>query len=552
MLTHIHISQFALIDNLDLDISDGFTVITGETGAGKSIIMGALGLIMGDRADSKSVRTGAAKSIVETVFRIDNDSLKPVFDAFGLDYQPECIVRREVTVAGKSRAFINDTPVTIEQLKSVTSHLIDIHSQYENLLLNNSDFQLNMVDSVAKISDELSVYKDIYSRYTQKVDELQILRRQAEEWREERDYAQFQFDQLSEADLIDDEQELLEAEMETLCHIEEIKTDIAAALSRFDDEQYGVLHHLKDVQHSVERAARYVKEVELVADRIASAFIELTDTERDLSHMFAALDFDPARKVWVEERLNTIYSLQQKHRVKTVVELIAVRDAFYNKLQRIDSFDTEISRLEREEQDLFVDLTDSARILTQKRTSVTDKIADYLTGKLIYLGMPNARIELHIVPLSKFTSSGIDEVRLLFSANKNADLRPIASIASGGEIARVMLSLKTLVANNSGLSTIIFDEIDTGVSGDIAQRMGEMMREISVGLQVITITHLPQIAARGEYHFKVYKEDDDQVTKTYIRLLSSVERENEIAEMLSGKNPTPAAICAAQELLVKS
>lgn len=549
MLKHIYISQFALIDTLDLDLTTGFTVITGETGAGKSIIMGALGLIMGGRADSKSVRNGAAKSVVEATFLLETDELKPLFDTLELDYLPECIIRRELTASGKSRAFVNDTPVNLEQIKSITSRLIDIHSQYENLLLNSSDFQLGVVDSVAETGKELSEYKDVYARYNQKKQELARLRCQYEEWSAERDYAQFQFDQLSEVDLEEDEQTRLENEMDMLNHAEEIKNNISEAVSRLDDEQYGVLMHLREAQHSIERVARYSKGAEPVAERISSALIELRDINDELSAMFASLDYDPARKSWVEERLSLLYSLEQKHRVSTVAELIAIRDAFNEKLQRIDGFDSEIVEVEQNVKLLFESLSECAQKLTVKRRKVSSVIADYITKKLVLLGIPNAHIAVNIEPLTDFSPSGNDGVQILFSANKNTPLRPVASIASGGEIARVMLTIKALVARNSNLSTIIFDEIDTGVSGDIAQRMGNIMHEMSADIQVITITHLPQIAAQGMQHLKVYKEDDDNSTNTHIRTLQHAERELEIAEMLSGKNPTETAVRTAREML---
>ena len=593
MLKHLYISQYALIDELELALEDGFSVITGETGAGKSIIMGALALVMGARADSKSVREGAQKCVVEARFFVNaqrsmrgdrfshtenlsltestefsrqglkdrwfteeaeaspasvNFPLLELFEEYGLDFEEECVIRREVTAAGKSRAFVNDTPVTLQQMRAIASLLIDIHSQHENLLLNDSDFQLKIVDIIAQSGAEREAYGKVYGDWRATTAKLAEVREMAEKWASERDYAQFQFDQLNDANLIETEQAELEAELEVLNHTEEIKGDLMEASGRLDDEQYGVVMQLREVKQKVAHAARYMKQAEALAERVESLYVELKDVSAEVADMCGDMEFDPQRKAWVEERLNTIYALEQKHRVDTVAQLIALRDEYDAKLQRIDSFDEEIGALEKQVAQLASELASKADELTAKRNGVRDEIAEYLVVRLRLLGMENARLEVRMSG-KDYSVDGQDVVELVFTANKNAELRPIASIASGGEIARLMLALKCLIAKSAELPTIIFDEIDTGVSGDVAGRMGEMMAEMANDIQVITISHLPQIAARGGQHFKVFKHDTEDSTVTQIVELTASERELEIAEMLSGKNPSEAAISAARELL---
>ena len=570
MLKHLYISQYALIDTLDLEVADGFSVITGETGAGKSIIMGALALIMGARADAKSVREGAQKCVVEATFSMHNAQctihnaqftmhnlqfiitefpLVKLFEEMELDWEEECVIRREVPAAGKSRAFSNDTPVTLQQMRAITSLLIDIHSQHENLLLNNTDFQLKVVDIIAQSAVEREAYKAVYDNWRQTVQKLAEVREMAEKWASERDYAQFQFEQLYEANLQEGEQVELEAELEVLNHAEDIKGCLSEASSRLDDEQYGVVMQLREAMQRVGMASRYKKEAEALSERINSLYIELKDVSAEVADMCVDMEYDPRRKTAIEERLNTIYVLEQKHRVDSVEELIAIRDEYDAKLQRIDSFDDEIKALEKQLLTLNSQLSTEAERLTTKRNSVRNEIADYLVVRLRMLGMENARIEVRISQ-KDYGADGQDVVEFLFTANKNAELRPIASIASGGEIARLMLALKCLIAKSAELPTIIFDEIDTGVSGEVAGRMGEMMADMAEDIQVLTITHLPQIAARGAQHFKVYKQDTDESTITQITQLTSSQRETEIAEMLSGKNPSETAILAARELLI--
>ena len=435
-------------------------------------------------------------------------------------------------------------------MRAIASLLIDIHSQHENLLLNNANFQLKIVDIIAQSSAELAAYKAVYDEWRAAKARLAEVREMAEKWASERDYAQFQFDQLNDANLIETEQDELEAELETLSHAEEIKTYLTEASSRLDDEQYGIVWQMKEVAQKLSGASRYMKSAEGLSERAESLYIELKDISAEVADACGDMEFDPQRKAWIEERLDAIYSLEQKHRVSSVAELIALRDEYDAKLQRIDSFDEEIAELEKQISKLAKQLAETAAILTTKRGSVRESIAEYLVERLQLLGMANARIEVRISS-KEYAADGANVVELLFTANKNAELRPIVSIASGGEIARLMLALKCLIAKSAELPTIIFDEIDTGVSGDVAGRMGEMMAEMAKDIQVITISHLPQIAARGGQHFKVFKQDTEDATVTQIVELSSVERETEIAEMLSGKNPSETAISAARELLGK-
>ncbi len=549
MLKHLYISQFAIIDSLDLDIAFGFNVITGQTGAGKSIIMGALALVMGERADYKSIRNGASKCVVEATFDITSSNICSLFDELDLDYAEECIIRREITANGKSRAFINDTPVNQQQLRAVSAKLIDIHSQHENLLLNNSLFQMQVVDAVAQNAPAIDAYKSAYHRFNSLKKELATLQESAEKLRAEKDYNQFQFNQLQEAAIGADEQELLEAELDKLAHIEDIKYNLQLADSILSNDDAAIAQ-LKIAEQSLGKISDFDKDIASIYERINSVVIELKDVAADVSALFENTDYDPARRNYVEERLNLIYSLEHKHNVKSCEELIEIYNAFARKLESIDSFDDEINSLKAQLSVAEKEMVKASEVLSDSRRAVRDVIAKDLVEKLVYLGINNAKVEVAINPTGNYTVNGSDEVNFLFSANKNVPLRPISTIASGGEISRVMLAIKSLIVKTNDISTIIFDEIDTGVSGLVAQRMGEMMKILSLDTQVIAITHLPQIAAKGNAHFKVYKEDNENDTISKIILLDNEQRRREIAEMLSGENPSKAAFDAADELLV--
>lgn len=548
MLSHLTIQNYALIDKLSLSIEPGYSVITGETGAGKSIIMGALSLVLGQRADTKVLRNAEHKCIVEATFQVANYGLKPLFNSLELDYEEESVVRRELLPNGKSRAFINDTPVNLNQLKQVVSRLIDIHSQHENLLLNESDFQRDLVDIVAKSQKELTEYQKSYSTYRLLEKRLQETEALALQWREERDYAQFQWNQLSEAQLIEGEQELLEQQLERLNHAEEVKTELSRAFQCLDNDDIGILSQLREATQAINKIGQYLPQGEELIERINSSFIELKDITSQIEMSAGDTEYNPNEKNNIESRLDNIYTLQQKHHVESIEELLALQAQYEEKLERIDAFDHEIESLQGEVNAELEKLQQYATALSQKRLSVKESMAHDLVEKLILLGIKNAQVEIQIEPIS-FSPTGTDKVTFLFSANKNSALNPIAAIASGGEIARVMLSLKSLVMKQSALPTIIFDEIDTGVSGEIAHRMGEMMSSMGQNMQVITITHLPQIAAKGAHQFKVYKADLNDSTETHLILLTDQERIVEIAEMMGGKNPSEATKETAKELL---
>lgn len=549
MLRHIEIRHYALIDHLDMELAPGFTVITGETGAGKSIIMGALGLLMGQRADAKAIRDGETKCVVEARFDIAAYDLAPVFEELDLDYDDETVVRREIHANGKSRAFVNDTPVSLAQLKSLAPYLTDIHSQHQNLLLNDSSFQLKVVDAVARSQEERARYASRYAEYMRVTHALDNLKRQAQEAQAERDFAQFQYDQLAGAALSVTEQDELETELDRLNHAEEVKSELSAVTARFDSEEYGILPSLKEALSAVRRIARYVDGGETLASRMESALIELRDLGGEFDTMYNDMEFDPERKRQIEERLDLIYTLEQKHRVKSVAELMALQEEYEAKLQRMDEYDGEIEELARQAEALRGELDAAASVLSAKRRGVAGEIEGALVERLSYLGMPNASLSVDVTETEEYTLTGRDAVSFLFSANRNTALRPITEIASGGEISRVMLCIKALIASKSELPTIVLDEIDTGVSGEVANRMGEMMRQMAEHMQVITITHLPQIAARGASHFKVYKADTEGGTTSNIRRLTQEGRLMEIAEMLSGKNPSESAIANARELM---
>lgn len=549
MLKSLEIQNYALIEHLSIDFDSGLSILTGETGAGKSIIMGALSLILGQRADTKAIQEGKAKCVVEAVFDVKDYGLEELFQLNDVDYDSELIVRREVLDSGKSRAFLNDTPVSLQFLKEVTSKLIDVHSQHANLLLSNDDFQLDVLDSVAQTKELKTEYRKMFETYRSVLKQLKEIRDTALREQEEREYIQFQYAQLSEMKLVQGEQEELERELDMLNHSEEIKRALSFVVDVLDNEQQGVLSSLKDVISNLRKIISYLPVADALQERVDSCKIELQDIENEVMHTLNATDFDPNKKNEIEERLNLIYSLQQKHRVSSVGELLSLQQSFEMRLQAIDSYDEQINALENRLSDVKNQLDLSASALTDKRRSVCEEIERNMECKLQLLGMPNARFVVDLTSKEEFSATGKDDVAFLFSANKNAVPKNLTNIASGGEMSRVMLSLKSLIATKSLLPTIIFDEIDTGVSGEIAHRMGEIMRSMSKTMQVITITHLPQIAAKGGAHYKVYKADTDLATYTHIVRLKDAERPQEIAELLSGKNPSQAALDNAKELL---
>jgi len=550
MLSSLYISNYALISELEIDFNKGFSSITGETGAGKSIILGALSLILGQRADTKAIKNDATKCVIEAVFDVSGyRKLSAFFIQNDIDeHDNQCIIRRELTGLGKSRAFINDTPVSLNVLRDLTTQLIDIHSQHDNLLISNPTYQLDVVDTIADNSALLSAYTLKFERWQQLLTELKKLENNARKYSSELDFIQFQYNQLADAKLEMGEQEELEAEQDTLAHAEEIKLELLTAQNLFDDEK-AVLPLLKDISQAVSRVKSYMPEGDSWTDRLQSAYIELKDIKNELASFADRVEDNPARLQQVESRLSELFTLQKKYKVASLAELINVRDEYELQLQKIESFDDDIDLLKREIETAFTATKHQADLLTASRKDQVQNIEAYLVSKLTMLGMPNIQFKVQITSSDIFTATGVDEVQFLFSANKNRDVQAVQLIASGGEISRLMLSIKAMVANKSDLPTIIFDEIDTGVSGEIAHRMGEIMQEMSQGMQVITITHLPQIAAKSDAQYRVYKDDSGAQTQTYIEKLSTEHRVNEIAQMLSGKNLSEVSVLNAKELL---
>lgn len=551
MLQSIFIQNYALIDKLDISFEPGFSVITGETGAGKSIILGAIGLLLGQRADVKSIRKGATKCIVEAKFNISSYGLEEFFRLNDMEYdKDECIIRREVGINGKSRAFINDTPASLTQMKVLGEKLIDVHSQHQNLLINKEGFQLNVLDILAQDHKELAEYQSIYSNYRKACRELEECIRKAEETRKEEDYIRFQLQQLEDAGLKEDEVSSLEQESETLTHAEDIKAGLYRAYQRTGGDEGGCVSLIKESIQALGSITKVFPSAEEWKERLESCYIEMKDIAQDLDSAQESVEFNPSRMDYVNSRLNLIYSLMQKHHVKTDTELIAVAEGYREQLNMISSSDERIAELERQKDELYKEVIAKADILTGLRKKSASMIESQMESLLVPLGMPNVRFAVEMSARKEPDSNGLDSVNFLFSANKNGTLQNVASIASGGEIARVMLSLKAMIAGAVKLPTIIFDEIDTGVSGSIAEKMALIMQDMGrQNRQVMSITHLPQIAARGNAHYKVYKEDTETGTNSHIRRLTDEERIDEIANMLSGSTLTEAARNNARSLL---
>ncbi len=550
MLRSLYIQNYALIEKLDIGFDSGFSVITGETGAGKSIILGAIGLLLGQRADVKSIRKGASKCIIEAHFDVSAYGMQPFFEANELEYEDECILRRELYASGKSRAFINDTPASLAQMKELGELLIDVHSQHQNLLLNKEGFQLNVLDLLAHDDAELAAYQKLYNDWRQARQDLEALVARAEQSRADEDYIRFQLEQLEEANLTDGEQEELEQEAEMLTHAEDIKAGLYRAGQALNADEGGVLEALKDCQNTMMGLRSVFAPAGELADRLDSVYIELKDISQEVSDKEEEVEFNPARLDEVNARLNLIYSLQQKHRVDTVKALLSLQESYALQLSAITSSDEDIARLEAQVKELFSQVTAQAQVLTEARTRAALEVERQMAARLVPLGMPNVRFQVEMGVRKEPGGHGADTVNFLFSANKNGVLQNISSVASGGEIARVMLSVKAMIAGAVKLPTIVFDEIDTGVSGEIADRMADIMQEMGDNdRQVISITHLPQIAARGRAHYKVYKEDNEVETNSHIRRLTDDERVEELAHMLSGATLTEAALNNARALL---
>ena len=550
MLESLHISNYALIDNLDIDFHNGFNIITGETGAGKSIILGALSLILGGRADTKVIRNNARKSVIEAIFSIkDYPSLKKICDENDIEWDDlQCILRREIAPNGRSRAFVNDSPVSLSQLSDIAIQLVDIHSQHQNLLLASPDYQLNIIDNLAGNNDRLKEYYHLYQEYVNAVRQLKETRRAIEKGVADEDFTRFQLAQLEEMNLVAGEQEDLEREREILSNMTSIKETLFSALEALTNGKSNVLSLLNNAVDDCEDLENVLEDENNLTERLETTRIEIQDIAETLSQYDSNLNADPQELERIEDRLNKIYSLEHKHKVSTVDELIAIRDNLQKRLDAIDNSDYAIEQLEKQAKQAYKMALSAAKEISKHRQDEANSFAKLLKERALPLGMKNLQCEIKITPI-EISATGIDKIEFLFAFNKNQQLMPVGNTASGGEISRLMLSIKTIIANKMQLPSIIFDEVDTGVSGDIANSMGEMMQSIAQNIQVLAITHLPQVASKGNHHYKVFKEDDETSTLTRIKELSIEERVDELALMLSGSTINEAARANARSLL---
>ena len=547
MLKRLYIKNFTLIDELDIDLYQGFSVITGETGAGKSIILGAIGLLLGQRADTKTIKD---KCVIEAHFDISRYAMEAFFTENDIEYDPsDCIIRRELTTAGKSRAFINDTPVQLTLLKEIGEQLIDIHSQHQNLLLNKQDFQLSVVDIIADNAQPLAQYQQTYSQYLSVSKELETMKDDIARNRQNQDFLQFQFDELSNANLVSNEQEDLEQKSDTMSHAEEIKSALYEADNTLSAEDTGIVSALRSARTALNGIQHVFPDASELAQRLESSYIELKDISEEISSQLERVDFDPAELDAINSRLDRLYDLEKKYHVETVDELIAKRDDLKLQLNNIENSDEALAELQQQLSVLMTKAKKEANVLTKRRAKASKQIEMEMQSRLIPLGMPNVRFNIQMTE-DTLGHTGQDKVAFLFSANTSTPLQPVSQVASGGEIARVMLSLKAMISGAVKLPTIIFDEIDTGVSGKIAEKMAEIMQEMgNHERQVISITHLPQIAALGSTHYKVEKQETTQGTISRMTQLTPEERIHEIAQMLSGSDISYAAIQNAKQLL---
>ncbi len=551
MIKSLSIKNYALIDELEIDFSKGFSIITGETGAGKSILMGALALITGQRADTGALKNPEKKCVVEGNFLLAGYGLEAFFKENELDYAHESILRREISPSGKSRAFVNDTPVNLNILKELSLNLIDIHSQHQNLNLNQSEFQLKVVDSYARNTDLLIEYQKYYLDYKNFKKELESLTNQAAQSNSDFDYLSFRFDELEKAKLLDGEQEELEKEANTLNNTEEIQRNLAIIHNLLNEDEFSILAKLKEAQQAASRIKNVYNKIETIEERLNSSFIELKDIAEEVELTLSNIEFNPERIEYVNSRLDLIYSLQRKHNVTNIEKLLEIKEQLDSQLQNIVSFDERIEKLKTSLKDTEDKVSDIAKKLNQNRKKVLVDIEKYVSEQLQHLGMPDATFKISIEELPEFSFSGKDKISFLFSANANIAVQNIGKVASGGEISRLMLSIKSLLSKSISLPTIIFDEIDTGVSGEIADRMASIMKKMSENMQVISITHLPQVAAKGDSHYLVYKEKINQTDTTNIRKIEGEQRISELAKMLSGENITKEAVENARVLLGK-
>ncbi len=554
MLKHISIRNYALIESVEVDFTSGFSVITGETGHGKSVFLGAVSMLLGQRSDVKAIREGADKCIIEGCFDISGFGLQPFFEENEIDYDDECIVRRELTASGRSRVFVNDTPVGVTQLKEIGAKLIDIHSQHQNLLIADKNYQLSVLDTLADDKLLLDGYSKEYNAYLSLVREIERMKEELEKSRRDEEWLRFQMNELESASLKDGELEELEQEVQELSHSEEIQAALYGACNAIDsDERGSLLTALRDASSALSRIASHYGAAEELSERLESNYIELKDCCSEMMQRAERVQFAPDRLDFVERRMALIYDLQKKHRVATVGELIALYNDISARLERISCGDDDIRDAEKRLSALRAGMADIAGELTEKRRQSAERLKNDITAILVNLGMPMIRFEVDMKKISDFTSNGVDSVNFLFSANSSSAPQPLCDVASGGEMSRVMLALKSLIASQRNQPTLIFDEVDTGVSGVIAERMGRLMQQMGgANRQVLSITHLPQVAALGVNHYKVYKEETEKGTVTNMIKLDQQERVREIAQMMSGEQLTDAAIENASLLLSQS
>lgn len=550
MITHLYIKNFTLIDKLDIDFHPGFSVITGETGAGKSIILGAIGLLLGQRAETKQIKQGCDKCSIEAHFNLAAYGMKSFFDDNDIDYDAEdCIIRREIMASGKSRAFINDTPTSLTLLKTFGEQLMDVHSQHKNLLLQKQDFQLSTVDIIAENQKLVTEYSECFASYKQAQQRVKALRQEIDDNLAQKNFLEFQYQELSAANLQAGELEELEQNAETMSHSEDIKTALYKADNALNNDDSGILTNLKATVNSLHDIADVLPGARQLEERTQSCMIELKDIAQEIGHELDNIDYDPAELDAINNRLDKLYDLQKKYRKETVEELIEMRDELHTALENIENSDETMEEAQRLADSLAAQCGEIAGKLTAARKKAAKTIEKNMQESLKRLGMPNVEFTI-CISATELGDNGQDRVEFLFSANRNVPLQPISQVASGGEIARVMLSLKAMISGTVKLPTIIFDEIDTGVSGKVAEQMAKMMREMgNSNRQVISITHLPQIAALGTTHYKVYKEDSNGTTSSHMIMLDHDQRITEIAQMLSGSDITQAAVDNAKELL---
>ena len=550
MLKQLYIKNFTLIDILDIRFDSGFSVITGETGAGKSIILGAIGLLLGQRADSKSIKEGADRCIIEAHFDLSKYHLEPLFAENDIDYDADdCIIRREITSAGKSRAFVNDTPASLVLLKTLGERLVDIHSQHQNLLLNKEDFQLSVVDIIAQDQETLAVYARTFQDYKKLCGRLDDLKQSIEKNRDNADFMRFQWDELEQARLLAGELEELETRSETMAHAEDIKNALYETVSCLEGEENGAVSTIRKASNALKRMLEVYPGATELYERLESSLIEIKDIAQEADGILEKIDFDPQEMERVDDRINTYYTLLKKHHVDTVDGLIQLRDSYGEQLMHLDNGDEEVAELERQKAEAEKLVLKKGEQLTKQRMKAAQNLEKEMRERLVPLGIPHVRFSVQCEQKAP-SPNGCDKISFLFSANTSTAMMPIAQVASGGEIARVMLSLKAIISSAVKLPTIIFDEIDTGVSGKIAEQMAMIMKEMGdEGRQVISITHLPQIAAKGKHHYKVFKDETAKGTASSMILLSDEERIREIAAMLSGSLLTDAALNNARELL---